>query len=246
MPSINWLHIGSFIAVTIGLWSSSGYLKLVHGFPIGYTRKLNHAFTLILAAVWFLPLPLDVARTNFWIAGTILMALILLVSYVHERGLLRYMFYGYARPKDAPHEAFHVWFSFGMGLAALLLVDALFNDRLILATAALLLAIGDALGEPIGMRFGKHPYRVGGILVAQPSTRTLEGSGAVVVGSFVTVLVCLTFLGAALSLPAMLLIASIMAIVVAVIEAFTPHGLDNFTIPLGAAITLAALVTLFA
>lgn len=243
MPSIDWLHVGSFIAVTVGLWSSAGYLKLTHGMPIGYTRKLNHAFTLILAAVWFLPLPIELARANFRVAGTILMLLILIVCYAPRSGPLRLMFYGYAREKDAPHEAFHVWFSFGMGLAALLLVDGFFNDRLILATSALLLGVGDALGEPIGMRFGKHRYSVGGILSTRRSVRTFEGSAAVLIGSFVTALLCLQLLGTRLNPAWMIPSAAILAVVVAVIEAFTPHGLDNFTIPLGAAFTLSLLVT---
>lgn len=241
MQSIDWWHIGSFILLTVGLWSSSGYLKLARGMPIGYTRKLNHAFTLIFAAIWFLPLPLEVARANFRVAGTILTVLILIVCYAHTRGILRYMFYGYAREKDSPHEAFHVWFSFGMGLAALLLVDTFFNDRLILATAALLLGIGDALGEPIGMRFGKHRYHVGGILCAQGSVRSVEGSLAVVSGSFITALVCLWLFHPGSNPAWMIASAGILALVVAVIEAFTPHGLDNFTIPLGAAFTLNLL-----
>jgi phytol kinase len=241
MAPLDFLHIGSFILIILCLWTLAGYLKVNRGLSIGYTRKLNHTFTLLLAAVWFLPLPLDVARTNFRIAGTILMFLLLIVCYAHTHPLLQLMFSGYARDKDKPHQAFHVWFSFGIGLLALLLVDALFNDRLILATAALLLGVGDALGEPIGMRFGKHRYRVGAVLCAQGSIRTLEGTSAVVLGSFLTAIVCLQLFSVGTSSLWIVSSAGILALVVAGIEAVTPHGLDNFTIPLGAALALHIL-----
>lgn len=241
MEYIDWLRVTLFVLAIVALWTFAGYLKIERGFPTGYTRKLNHAFTLLFGAAWFLPLPLEEARWSFRLAGALLMLLILFVCYFHARGLRRYMFFGYAREKDAPHEAFHVWFSFAVSLAAILVLDFLFGDKLILAMGVLLLGIGDALGEPIGMRFGKHRYTVSGILSAQTSVRSLEGSGAVVIGSFVTALAVLALFGGMKSPSWMMLSAGTLAFVVTLVEAYTPHGLDNFTIPLAAAICLRML-----
>jgi phytol kinase len=92
--------------------------------------------------------------------------------------------------------------------------------------AALLLGVGDGLGEPVGTRFGRHRYRVPVV----GGRRTLEGSAAVFAGSLAVVLCCY-WDGRAATLTARLLAATTAALAVTVVEAVSPHGADNFTIP---------------
>jgi phytol kinase len=235
---IHWVRLVLFVAMVLLCWVLSGYLKVYLGVRTAYTRKINHAVALILGAFFFLPLPLDQARLSYRLAGAILFALILLVCRYHQGGISKLIFQGYAREKDAPHEAFHIWFSWLVSLAGILLVDQLFGNRFILTLAVLLLGVGDALGEPIGVKFGKHSYSVRSIIYRQSSTRTVEGTGAVLASSFITALLGLWLLGGTSNHMVLPLLALILAGLVAVVEAYTPHGLDNLTIPLIAAVVV--------
>ena len=91
---------------------------------------------------------------------------------------------------------------------------------------------GDALGEPIGTKWGRHRYRVPS-LAGVPCTRSLEGSFAV-------------FLGASLAATAALLLIGIepssawkVGLVCGgastLVEAVSSHGTDNLTIQLAGA-----------
>jgi phytol kinase len=85
---------------------------------------------------------------------------------------------------------------------------------------------GDAVGEPVGARWGRHPYRVPS-LAGVPATRTLEGSLAVLLvstfGSWVAIV--------SLAVPAGGLgVAIACGLAAAVVEGVSNHGLDNLTV----------------
>src|SRR5216683_1732331 len=86
----------------------------------------------------------------------------------------------------------------------------------------------------IGKRFGKHSYAIPG---GGGHKRTLEGSLAGFVFSFVAVAITLAILSS-LSLPIILLAAFIMALVATLLEAISPWGTDNLTVPIGVSILL--------
>jgi len=92
----------------------------------------------------------------------------------------------------------------------------------------LVAGVGDAIGEPAGIRFGRHTYKVWS-LSSVPAVRSWEGSFAVFLASALVVFV------AALVTPAIgtgssgfLKILAIAA-VSALVEAVSPHGWDNLT-----------------
>jgi len=93
---------------------------------------------------------------------------------------------------------------------------------------------GDAFATIIGKRFGKHSYAIPG---GGGHKRTLEGSLAGFVFSFVAVAITLAILSS-LSLPIILLAAFIMALVATLLEAISPWGTDNLTVPIGVSILL--------
>jgi phytol kinase len=98
---------------------------------------------------------------------------------------------------------------------------------------------GDAVAEPIGIRYGRHRYRVPG-LAGIVSHRSLEGSAAVLVASSVAAAAALALLG--LRGGELALCAAAVAATAAAVEAASPHGLDNLTIQLvasGVAFALA-------
>lgn len=101
------------------------------------------------------------------------------------------------------------------------------------ARAALLaLALGDAAAALVGQRWGRHRYRVGN------SERSVEGSGAMFAVTLVTTLLALRDrdTGRA-ALPR----AAAVAGGATLLEAISPAGTDNLTVPLGVASALLAL-----
>jgi len=93
---------------------------------------------------------------------------------------------------------------------------------------------GDAFASIIGKRFGKHSYTVPG---SKGHKRTLEGSLACFSFTFVAVAITLAIVSS-LSLPLILLGGLFAAIVGTLLEAISPWGSDNLTVPIGVAIVL--------
>ncbi|MGY8777334.1 MAG: hypothetical protein ACKVIN_04335, partial [Longimicrobiales bacterium] len=99
-----------------------------------------------------------------------------------------------ARDADRPHQTLFILVPLATtavgGLAA-----AIFAGPYA-AVGYLAAGWGDAIGEPVGSRWGKHPYRVPS-LVGVPATRTLEGSAAVFVVASIGSTVALSSIGGA-------------------------------------------------
>ncbi|MFZ4666611.1 MAG: diacylglycerol/polyprenol kinase family protein [Prochlorotrichaceae cyanobacterium] len=91
----------------------------------------------------------------------------------------------------------------------------------------LVMTWGDGLAAIVGQRWGKHPYQLWGM------NKSLEGSLTMtIVSGIVSAIVLMT-----LPLPGMVIfgIAIAVAITSTILEAFSKLGLDNLTVPLGAA-----------
>ena len=106
-------------------------------------------------------------------------------------------------------------------------------DRPALLVASLMpLTWGDALAAIVGERYGRHTYRVLG------STRSLEGSlTAFGVSALSTGLVLAGF-----GTPGAVGSALLTALGATLVEAVSPRGLDNLTIPAASALLLVWLV----
>ncbi len=86
---------------------------------------------------------------------------------------------------------------------------------------------GDGLAAIIGQKWGKHAYHFMG------SKRTLEGSLAMLIVSYLAT--CLILVIAQGITPSTLLIPLPVAVVATVLEAISPGGTDNLTVPLASA-----------
>ena len=158
------------------VWVIAGWLKL-HGYlRIGDARKINHATVLVGGVIWFSGGDPVQVRVSVHVAVIILFSLLLLVCRWREWGLFRYAFLGYAQETDRPHDGFHVWFSWVVSILGLELVDVAFGSLDLTRCTALVLGLADAVGEPIGSRFGKHRYLVRDVLSATPRQRSWEGT----------------------------------------------------------------------
>ena len=192
------------------------------GVRIPYTRKVFHFVIFTGAAVvnarWGLP------GTNAY--GAVVAAMVLMAVVAGEGNPL---YEALARETDRPHRSLFVVVPLVM-TAAGGVVSALVAGPY--ATVGYLVAgWGDAVGEPVGSRWGRHRYRVpslGGV----PAQRSFEGSAAVFLASWLASLVALHALGVGAGLVP---VALACAAVGALAEAVSNHGLDNLTVQVVAA-----------
>lgn len=113
---------------------------------------------------------------------------------------------------------------------ALLLLTLIFYDidRVSLAVGVMALAWGDGMAAVIGRKYGKIRYRV------FSNTRSIEGSFAMLIFSFLVITILLTTLGN-YDLFVAAREAVILAFAAAILELITDRDFDNLTIPLGVA-----------
>ncbi len=197
----------------------AGTLKR-RGVRTGYTRKIFHF------------LIFGTAAALHWRLGTPAVCLFggmcsLVVFYAVWRGPGHLLYEALAREKDEPHRTFFILVPYFTTLAGGLAANILFGP---FALAGYLVAgLGDAIGEPVGARFGRHRYRVFS-RSSVPATRSREGSAAVFLMS------AAAFALAAAASPAIVLgpwgwlKLGVLAALAALTEAVSPHGWDNATL----------------
>jgi phytol kinase len=93
----------------------------------------------------------------------------------------------------------------------------------------------------VGSRWGRHRYRVPS-LAGVPAERSLEGSAAVFFAGTVAAGVALLLQETDAASPALGAAALGAGLAGAVVEAVSPHGTDNLTVPLAAATTARLLL----
>lgn len=103
----------------------------------------------------------------------------------------------------------------------------------------LVVGFGDAFGALIGQRFGKHSYEID-LRGMGYISKTLEGSIAVLLVSFLVTTFGLFFLNFNLSI--ILIAAGSIGICAAVVEALSPCGIDNFLLQIMTVVLLKVIV----
>lgn len=214
--------------VALGVGTLAAYAR-GRGLAVPYTRKIFHfgIFTgaAVVHSLWGLP------GTNAF--GAVLACVVLVAALRGDRDPIYRVL---ARETDRPRRTMFILvplFTTALGgLGSALLTGPY-------ATVGYLVSgWGDAVGEPVGTRWGKHKYRVpslGGV----PATRSFEGSAAVFLVGWA---------GATLALwrltdpsPAVL-VGLACAAVGALAEGLSNHGLDNLTVQLAASGTAWMLI----
>ena len=109
-------------------------------------------------------------------------------------------------------------------------------DRPHLLVASLMpMTWGDALAAIIGGRLGRHPFTIAG------STRSIEGSAVMFIASWIATCVPLALLPSQSFLAAVGL-ALTTALDATIIEAVSPWGIDNLTVPAFSTLLLVLMV----
>ncbi len=210
------------------LWLA-GYLKCSRNFKTGYTRKIFHFLIFSSAAaiqvVWGIRLVcLFGGMTS------------VVIAYAVIRGNRHMLYEALAREKDAPHRTYYILLPYLATLLGGLISNILFGEA---ALAGYLVAgLGDAVGEPVGTRFGRHTYRVPS-LKSVPAVRSYEGSSAVGLMSLAAIILAFS-LSPQLVFPAHAsVIIPAIALLSAVLEALSPHGCDNAVMQIVPALCVA-------
>ncbi|HUU39075.1 MAG TPA: hypothetical protein VMW46_12840 [Candidatus Desulfaltia sp.] len=211
-------------AAILGSGLLSGFLKRRAGWPTGYTRKLFH-FLIFFTAVG-LHLWGGMPAVNILGAGMGIYVLLIVRAGEGNR-----FFEALAREKDSPRRGYFIILPYLTTALGGLLSNLFFGAFAVMGY--LVGGAADAVAEPVGVRFGKHRYRVPSLRKVESSERSAEGSLAVFIAAFVlswTAFFWLYHLSFVHSLLSAILVASL----VAVVEAASPHGADNLTIQLAA------------
>lgn len=199
------------------------------GVRVAYTRKVFHFAVFTGAATVHATLGLP--GTNAY--GTVVAVMVLAALLAGDGNAF---YEALARDSDRPHRSLFILVPLVMtavgGLASALITGPYAGVGYLVA------GWGDAVGEPVGSRWGAHRYRVpslGGV----PAERSLEGSAAVFVASWLAAALALAGLGAG---AASIWVGLACAVVGAGAEALSNHGLDNLTVQLAASLTAMALL----
>ncbi len=195
----------------------------------GYTRKLFHA--LIFTSAVFVQ-----AIGGFWAVCVFGLMVTLVVGWAVIRGRGDGLYEALARGQDRPNRTYYIIIPYFATLIGGMTSNLFFGQ---LAMVGYLVGgLGDAAGEPAGVRWGRHPYKSSGASL----NKTYEGSLAVLAASGVALAIAVAItpelhfdLRSIVALP-------LIAIVCTLVEAFSPRGWDN--VPMQIVPTVLAAILL--
>jgi phytol kinase len=218
------------LAYAVPAAAFAGWLRARRGVRAPYTRKTFHFLIITAAALvhlrWGLP--------GITVYGAVV-ALLVLGAVARGSGFAFYE--ALARDSDAPHRTLFILVPLATTALGGMLTNLLFPAWA--AVGYMVVAWGDAVGEPVGARWGRHRYRVPS-LAGVAASRSLEGSAAVMLAS--TAAACVVLLLAGVPAQDSLRAAAVIGPVCALVEAVSNHGLDNLTLQLAGAGTALLLL----
>jgi phytol kinase len=227
----NWLGLLFSYLYAGGLLIIAEVLHRQFRIPNDLTRKIVH----IGAGMWMFGV---LSLFDSWQFGVIPFATFIVLNYVFYRIKL---FKGI----DSDNASMGtVYFAISITILSIALwrPEGPIDHAPAIVAGVMAMTWGDALAALIGKRYGRHTYTVGG------GTRSYEGSAVMFVVSLIVIALSLSLLpGSSLTpyadLPntSALIIATILgASVATIVEAVSPHGTDNLTVPI--CVTLVALI----
>lgn len=225
LPSLTLVLVLTPLAVAYaaGAAALAGWLRTAKGVAAPYTRKIFHFAIFTMAGL----IQLTVGLPGVVIFGSVVSAAVLWAIY---RGDSFPLYEALARPSDRPRRTLFIVIPLLTTALGGVLANVLFARMAFVGY--LVCGWGDALGEPVGTRWGKHRYRVPS-LAGVPATRSLEGSSAVFLAGAAAAFLGLAIAGVAPMTAALVALAA--GLTGAVVEAFSTHGLDNLTVQVAAA-----------
>ena len=214
----NWIALlVSFIYVFAAIGVAEG-LRRWRGYSVEFTRKFIH----VAVGMWAYGTVLLFENRAFAIIPPL--AFVAINAFSYWQGTFKAMETGEKGQLGAIY--------FPISFAALLWL--LWGRPHLLAASLMPMTWGDALAAVIGRRIGRRRYTIAG------STRSLEGSLVMFLAGWAATFAPLMLLAPEPLAPTVALgIAAITALGATVIEAVSPWGIDNLTVP-----SISALILL--
>ncbi len=219
VPSARTIITLGPLAALYGFMAASiaGHLRVQRQVRTAYTRKVFHFLVFTMASVvhqrWHLP--------GVVVFGGVVSVFVFFAVW---RGDGHPWYEALARPSDAPHRTLFIlvpWFTTALGG----FVSNVFFPGFA-SIGYLVCGWGDAVGEPVGSRWGGHRYRVPSFSGVK-AERSLEGSLAVfLVGSSAAIV---GLLAQGSLIPTAIGVGIACGLAGALVEAISTHGLDNLT-----------------
>ncbi|MGK3983839.1 hypothetical protein WME99_12425 [Sorangium sp. So ce136] len=227
-----WFVLQQVINVLI-LYTSqyiAGTLVVKRNLKVNYSRKIIH-FSSFFAPVFvtaLMPVKVTYSTTNmFWGSLVALGSMVVYMKPIRERSaIVMRMFQGMDRPEDRPHTL--RWLYTQMLAGFVVLVPAVLylesKGLMMLSLIPLLInGLGDGLAEPVGVRWGKHKYKVRALFTDKTYTRSLEGSACV----FFTAILLLLMFKDSFTTPQLVILLLVVPIAETLAEALSPHTWDT-------------------
>jgi len=191
-------------------------LKTKVGLRTGYTRKLFHALIFVSAV-------LANAFGGFWAVCVFGLMVSVVVFMAVLRGAGDGFYEALAREQDGPDRTYYIVIPYFATLLGGMISNLIFGP--VAVVGYLVGGLGDAAGEPAGVRWGRHPYKfsAGGTIV----NKTIEGSVGVLAASVVALLIGVSITSELHFELRSIFILPIIAIVCTLVEALSPRGWDN-------------------
>lgn len=211
-------------AYVFGVLALAELLRVVAKRPVDFTRKLIHI------------------GVGMWVVGTVLLfetwyfaiippaTFVLINAFSYWRGTIKAM---EGEDREDPGTIY-----FPISFGALIY---LFWDQPVLLVASLMpMTWGDAMAAVFGRHFGYYRFTVGG------RTRSVEGSVAMLFWSWLATFAALFGMPFLVGQPVpnwmlILIYSGVVAMVCTLVEALSPWGIDNLTVPAAAAVMLNML-----
>ncbi|MGQ4913301.1 MAG: hypothetical protein ACP6IU_00985 [Candidatus Asgardarchaeia archaeon] len=220
---VSFLPLSVLIVITIFVLTS--YLKKKYNLRTNYTRKIIHMLLFLIG--WCIGFFIGF---SYLIIYGVAIALVGIPIVILGEG--NPLYEAVARPEDNPNRSLFLILPYITSVLGALCLRFLVFDYYFIGI--LVAGVSDAVAEPIGVRYGHHRYRVPSVST-KVSYRSIEGSFAVFTSAMV-----ITFLftvGVFNINPVIAYFVSLISgLFTAIVEAISPHGLDNFTVQLSSAL----------
>ena len=229
-----------FFTVLIVLGAYVTGLSLIF-IVLRYTTNIaDYVFRKLIHAVVYTSIIPIAFLTDKWVV-TVLVALVFYVLAVLGFMIVeRYNFYKTLFEEKTRHKiAFDFAIMYGVVVILLFIFWGLMGDdyKFIAITSILAWGPGDAMATIIGKKFGKHKLRIKFLNVE----KSVEGTGAMVVATFVFTLASLLIFS---TMPwyNCIALALMVSPVCAVAELYTPNGFDALSVPAVACLTMCVSI----
>jgi len=227
-----WFQL-SLLASLFTIQYGSGLLVRHKGVKVNYTRKINH-FSLFFVPV-FLRSVFPHEPTFFrFIFGCVIGTIVLFIYIkpIREKlSIVATMFLSFDRPEDRPNTLWWLFTQIVAGYIVLVPAVIIFVQNGlagIIWIPLLIIAFGDGLAEPVGIRFGRHKYETYAFFSKKKYVRSLEGSACV----FLASMVVLFFFRPWFTQMQFIIALIFLPILMTLVEAFSPHTWDTPTLNL--------------